>query len=77
MFYYFLGEIGWVIKLDLINVEVGVYIKIMFWILFYLWSRVGELKGVVSFMFRGEDFYVNVLGIFVVFCLVGNLFNKS
>lgn len=67
--HYFPGEIGWVIKLDLTNAEVGVYTKIMPWMLLYLWSRVGELKGAASSMPRG--------GILVVSRLVGNLLNKS
>lgn len=75
--HYFPGEIGWVIKLDLTNAEVGVYTKIMPWILLYLWSRVGELKGAASSMPRGEDSYVNASGILVVSRLVGNLLNKS
>ena len=66
--HYFPGEIGWVIKLDLTNAEVGVYTKIMPWILLYLWSRVGELKGTASSLarLRGEDSYVNASGILFV-----------
>ena len=43
-FDWYLRERGWA-KLELTDAEVGVYTKIMPWILLYLWSRVSCPKG--------------------------------
>lgn len=63
--HYFPGERGWA-KLEMTDVEVGVYAKLMPCILLYLWRRVGELKGGASSMARGEDSYVKGSGTLVI-----------